>query len=145
MNTNTIAVIPTDNLTRSYPFTFEPRRTLYCPVSFNTISEMRGGTDSRTGSGVMNSVKSFFGKKPNKKVSFAVTPPVREAVPPKPTTNNTNKNAGDKIVKILSGKNPPSRKKNTRQSPKMTQQEINNRVLQIMSGGNALRTGGKII
>ena len=28
-------------LTRSYPFTFEPRRTLYCPVSSNTISEMR--------------------------------------------------------------------------------------------------------
>ena len=41
INTNTIAVIPTDNLTRSYPFTFEPRRTLYCPVSSNNISEMR--------------------------------------------------------------------------------------------------------
>ena len=41
INTNTIAVIPTDNLTRSYPFTFEPRRTLYCPVLFNNISEMR--------------------------------------------------------------------------------------------------------
>ena len=39
VNTNTIAVIPTDNLTRSYPFTFEPRRQLYCPVSY--ISEMR--------------------------------------------------------------------------------------------------------
>lgn len=38
---NTIAVIPTDNLTRSYPFTFEPRRVLYCPVSSNYISEMR--------------------------------------------------------------------------------------------------------
>ena len=41
VNTNTIAVIPTDNLTRSYPFTFEPRRTLYCPVSSNIISEMK--------------------------------------------------------------------------------------------------------
>ena len=41
VNTNTIAMIPTDNLTRSYRFTFEPRRTLYCPVSSNTISEMR--------------------------------------------------------------------------------------------------------
>ena len=41
VNTNTIAVIPTDNLTRSYPFTFEPRRQLYCPVSSNYISEMR--------------------------------------------------------------------------------------------------------
>ena len=41
VNTNTIAVIPTGNLTRSYPFTFEPRRQLYCPVSSNYISEMR--------------------------------------------------------------------------------------------------------
>ena len=35
---NTIAMIPTDNLTRSYPFTFEPRRA---PISKNIISEMR--------------------------------------------------------------------------------------------------------
>ena len=41
VNTNTIAMIATDNLTRSYPFAFEPRRPLYCPVSSNTISEMR--------------------------------------------------------------------------------------------------------
>ena len=41
INTNTIAVIPTDNLTRSYPFTFEPRRPLYCPVSLFNIAEMR--------------------------------------------------------------------------------------------------------
>ena len=41
VNRNTLAMIPTDNLTRTYPFTFEPRRTLYCPVSSNTISEMR--------------------------------------------------------------------------------------------------------
>ena len=41
VNTNTIAVISTDNLTRSYPFTFEPKRQLYCPVSSNLISEMR--------------------------------------------------------------------------------------------------------
>ena len=81
----------------------------------------------------MDTVKSFFGKKPTKKVSFAVPPPVREAVPPKPTSFNTNKNAGDKIVKLLSGKYTPSRKTNKRQAP-MTQQEINNRVLQIMSG-----------
>ena len=38
INTNTIAMRPTDNLTRSYPFTFEPRRTLYCPVSSTTFS-----------------------------------------------------------------------------------------------------------
>ena len=41
INTNTIAMIPTDNLTRSYPFTFEPRRPLYCPVSSHSFSEMR--------------------------------------------------------------------------------------------------------
>ena len=41
VNTDTIAVIPTDNLTRSYPFTFEPRRQLYFPVSSNYISDMR--------------------------------------------------------------------------------------------------------
>ena len=41
VNTNTIAMIPTDNLTRSYPFTFEPRRPLYCLVSSNIFSEMR--------------------------------------------------------------------------------------------------------
>ena len=41
INTDTIAVIPTDNLTRSRPFTFEPRRALYSPVSSNNISEMR--------------------------------------------------------------------------------------------------------
>ena len=83
-----------------------------------------GGYASRTGSGVMNSVKSFLGKKPNKKVSFA-TPPTK----PNPTAT---KKAGDKIVKMLSGENPsPSRKTNKRQ---MTQQEINNRMLQIISG-----------
>ena len=41
INTNTIAVVPTDNLTRSYPFTFEPKRPLYCPVSSFHIDEMR--------------------------------------------------------------------------------------------------------
>ena len=29
---NTLIVIPTDNLTRSYPFTFEPRRALFSPI-----------------------------------------------------------------------------------------------------------------
>ena len=41
INTDTIAVIPTDNLTRSFPFTFEPKRQLYCPVSSFSISEIR--------------------------------------------------------------------------------------------------------
>ena len=38
---NTLAIIPTDNLTRSYPFTFEPKRALFSPVSKTMISEMR--------------------------------------------------------------------------------------------------------
>ena len=76
------------------------------------------------GEGIMDTVKSFLGKKPTrKKVTFAVPPP-------KPTPPTTTKKAGDKIVKMLSGENPPSQT-NKRQ---MTQQEINNRVLQIMSG-----------
>ena len=76
------------------------------------------------GEGIMDTVKSFLGKKPTrKKVTFAVPPP-------KPTPTATKK-AGDKIVKMLSGENPPSRKTNNQQ---MTQQEINNRVLQIMTG-----------
>ena len=33
-------MIPTDNLTRSYPFTFEPKRALFSPVSKSIISEM---------------------------------------------------------------------------------------------------------
>ena len=70
----------------------------------------------------MDNVKSFLGRKPTrKKVSF--TPP------PKPTPITTKK-AGDKIVKMLSEENTPS-PKTKRQ---MTQQEINNRVLKIMSG-----------
>lgn len=40
-NTDTIAVVPTDNLTRSFPFTFEPRRLKFCPVSSYEISSMK--------------------------------------------------------------------------------------------------------
>ena len=72
----------------------------------------------------MDSVKSFLSKKPTrKKVTFA-------APPPKPTPASSNKKAGDKIVKMLSKENPPSHKTKTQ----MTQQEINNRALQIMYG-----------
>ena len=38
---NTIAMIATDNLTRSYPFSFEPRRALFSPISKTIISELR--------------------------------------------------------------------------------------------------------
>ena len=72
------------------------------------------------GEGIMDSVKSFLSKKPTKKkVTFAP--------PPKPTPASSNKNVGDKIVKMLSGKNPPYLKTNNRQ-------EINNKALQIMTG-----------
>ena len=38
---NGINTITTDNLTMSFPLTFEPRSPLYCPVSSFTIAEMR--------------------------------------------------------------------------------------------------------
>ena len=41
VNTDTLAVIPTDTLTRSFPFTFEPRRLLFNEVSQLNISQMR--------------------------------------------------------------------------------------------------------
>ena len=41
VNTNTLAVIPTDNLTRSFAFTFEPRRLLFNEGSQLNISKMR--------------------------------------------------------------------------------------------------------
>ena len=45
---NTLAVIPTDNLTRSYPFSYEPKRALFSPISKTNIGEIRITlTDSR--------------------------------------------------------------------------------------------------
>ena len=41
VNTNTLAVIPTDNLARRFPFTFEPRKLLLNEVSQLNISQMR--------------------------------------------------------------------------------------------------------
>ena len=41
VNTKKLAVILTDNLTRSFPFTFEPRRLLFNEVSQLNISQMR--------------------------------------------------------------------------------------------------------
>ena len=38
---NTLVVIPTDNLERSYPFTFEPKRALFSPISKTVIGEIR--------------------------------------------------------------------------------------------------------
>ena len=42
ISSNTIAVMPTDNLRRSFPFTFHPPiNWLFNPVSFNNIKSMR--------------------------------------------------------------------------------------------------------
>ena len=41
VNTNTIDTIPTDNLTRSRPFTYEPKRPSFSPVLSYNIAEMR--------------------------------------------------------------------------------------------------------
>ena len=41
VDTNTLAVTPTDNLKRSFPFTFEPRRLLFNEVLQLNISQMR--------------------------------------------------------------------------------------------------------
>ena len=66
-------------------------------------------------------------KKDKKKVKFTPPPPLKKTDLPK--------KAGDKIVKMLSSTKPP----------KMTNQEINNIVLQIMSGGKIVPQGRKII
>ena len=39
ISTNTIAVIPTDNLTRSYPFTFEPKD--HCIALFRHLESLK--------------------------------------------------------------------------------------------------------
>ena len=49
------------------------------------------------------------------------------------TNKHASKKAGYKIVKMLSRENPPAKYKAT--PKKMTQHGINNRVLQVMSGG----------
>ena len=48
------------------------------------------------------------------------------------TNKHASKKAGDKIVRMLSREKLPTTPK------KMTRQEINNRVLQIMSGGKII-------
>ena len=60
VDTNTLAVIPTDNLTRSYPFTFEPRRLLFDEVSQLNISQRRFYiTDSLGGPIGLNKIDWF--------------------------------------------------------------------------------------
>ena len=84
------------------------------------------------GEGISDKVRSFgtkaFRRKTKKQVKFAPPPP------PPPPPPKTTKKAGDKIVKMRS--KPPAKKTTT--PKKMTQQDINNRVLQIMSGGKII-------
>ena len=70
------------------------------------------------GEGIMDSVKSFF-KKSAPKSSMRKPPPK----PPKKVTF-ADKNAGDKIVKILSSESVPTTKKTTSHK-KMTEKEYN--------------------
>ena len=37
---DTLALIPTNNLTRSYPFNFEPKRALFSPTKTKIINEV---------------------------------------------------------------------------------------------------------
>ena len=61
VNTNTLAVIPSDNLTRSFPFTFEPRRLLFNEVSQVNISQMMFCiTDSLGGPIGLNKIDWFM-------------------------------------------------------------------------------------
>ena len=76
----------------------------------------------------------------------------KTAKKPPPKKPDISKKAGDKIVKMLNNAKIPSKKKVTLPShchqlqrkkchqlqKKMTQHEINNRVLQIMSGGKII-------
>ena len=41
ISSNTIIVIPTANLTRSFPFVYEPRFLSYSPVAPSTIGQIR--------------------------------------------------------------------------------------------------------
>ena len=89
-----------------------------------TRQHIWSGERSILGEGIFDKV---FGKKTKKKVKFTPPPPPKKTYLPK--------KAGDKIVKMLSSTKPP----------KMTNQEINNIVLQIMSGGIIAPQGRKII
>ena len=71
------------------------------------------------GEGIMDSVQSFF-KKPTPKPKPPPKPPKK--VPFEPSSF-ADKNAGDKIVKILSRENPPTTEKTSRK--KMTEKEYN--------------------
>ena len=81
------------------------------------------------GEGIIDTVKSFF--KPTQKNPKPPTKPPKKVRLDLPSSSAVNKKSGDEIVKLLSRESSPS----TKPSRKMSQQEINNRVLQITSGG----------
>lgn len=74
-----------------------------------------------TGEGIADKFKSLVKRKKTQKP------------PPTPPTSSTNKQAGEKIVKMLSSKT-----KVTPKTKKLTQEEINNKFLQVMSGGGKI-------
>ena len=80
------------------------------------------------GEGIIDTVKSFF--KPTKKPKVIPKKPKKVRFD-LPSSSAVNKKSSDEIVKLLSRESSPS----TKPSRKMSQQEINNRVLQITSGG----------
>ena len=83
------------------------------------------------GEGIIDSVKSFFGKKPTKKVKFTLPPPR-----PKPV-NGTNKNAGNEIVKILSNENKKTQPKQPCKN--YTQKQLKNKVHEALTEPGKLR------
>ena len=83
------------------------------------------------GEGIMDTIKSFFKPTPKPKV---IPKPPKKVRFDLPSPSATNKKSGDKIVKLLSRESSPS----TKPSRKMSQEEINNRVLHISSGGKII-------
>jgi len=84
------------------------------------------------GEGIMDSLKSLFKPTPKQTNNPPKPPQGRKVRFDLPSSSAANKKAGDDIVKLLSRESTPATKPSRK---KMTQQEINNRVLQIMSGG----------
>ena len=82
------------------------------------------------GEGITDKFKSLIKRK--KKTQKA---------PPKPQSSSNTKKAGEQIIKMLGTKpktKPKPIPKPRTTNKKLTQQEINNRVLQIMSGGGKI-------
>ena len=82
------------------------------------------------GEGIVDTLRSFF--KPSSKSRKPPQPPKK--VNFVPTTSSANKKSGDKIVNLLSRESPPLIKP----ARKLTQKDINNRLLHIMSGGKII-------